>query len=283
MSKTALRKIALLLSIMGVVLWLPFNLVYCVTNPVITLTCSNNDRDAVGNLVEIINSHLADEDICSRSGLNITASNYWEFFTIDSRSSSDSINIIVDMTQYKSLGAEIQQRVMQIALEDIYNSDVSRSNRNKIYNDLCSFDETTSSLVRQLSNDVRADFVSAYASFKPFSSWFGWLFGCIALGMFITLGLSIIVDISYINLPFIQVFLTKDAGKKPKLVSVEAWSAVMESDSKSGSEYVSPNGVYLRHKIKQYVMVIICLLYLTSGRIFELVATAMDYFRGFLG
>ena len=111
------------------------------------------------------------------------------------------VNISVNMTRYKKLSQENKQKTLQIAMDEIYNSDVSRTNKNKIYNFVADTDESISSLVRQLSSDVTADFAGAYSSFKPFSGTLGWILGIVALGMFILLGLTIVVDIAYINLP----------------------------------------------------------------------------------
>ena len=206
-------------------------------------------------------------------------------FFVNASADGDLV-IEIKMSKYRSdlVSQETRQDVMQIALEEVQSSSISRANRNKIYNELCALDETTSNLVRQLSEDVQSDFVGAYSTFRPFSGFFGWALGVLALGMFMTLGLTIVLDLTYINLPFMQLILhgTKD-NEKPRLVSLEAYSAVREADSKAGEAYVSPNGIYLKHKGKQLVMVSVCILYLTSGRLYELVATCIDYFRGILG
>ena len=109
----------------------------------------------------------------------------------------------------------------------------------------------------------------------------GWIFGLITLGMFLVLGLTIVVDIAYINLPFIQNALTSDQGK-PRFVSLEAWDAVKEADSKAGERYVNPTTLYLKHKTKQYIIVCICILYLASGEIYNLISIMISYFRGLL-
>ena len=45
-------------------------------------------------------------------------------------------------------------------------------------------DKSTSNLVRQLSNDVDADFAGAYMTFKPFTGVVGWILGLICLSIF---------------------------------------------------------------------------------------------------
>ena len=171
---------------------------------------------------------------------------------------------------------------MQVALDTIYNSNVSKTNRNKIYNALCKQDEPTSALVRQLSEDVNADFAGAYKYFKPFSGPLGVVLGLLTLAIFVILGLTLVIDIAFITLPFVQSCLLNNDGKA-KFVSIEAVNAVKEQESKSGSEYVNPIGIYLKSKTKQYIAIFICILYLMSGKIFSLLARFMDYFSGILG
>lgn len=270
-TKTSL--VALILVLIGVVFSAIPIVVSAESNPVITITNPpSKDKREFDKMCTDINESLHNNKLFMIDGL-------WteNFLTYDNNE-----NITINMLTYKDYGQEDRQKIMQIALSGIHNSGVSRSNRNKIYNELCSLDETTSALVRQLSEDVQADFAGAYTSFKPFTGFFGWLLGIITLGLFLTLGLSIVFDIAYINLPFMQLALSRQEGEKPKLVSLEAWSAVKEADSKAGESYVSPNTIFLKHKSKQYVVVAICILYLTSGQIFNLIANAVDYFRGIL-
>ena len=144
-------------------------------------------------------------------------------------------------------------------------------------------DETTATLVRELSTDVRADFGKAMGWFRPFSGWVGWLLGSIALLMFMLLGLTMIVDIAYISLPVVQLLLTDDTKNRAKFVSHEAYSAVKEQQSKSGVEYKSPMVLYLKAKTIQFVAIFICLLYLVSGQLYVVLASMMDYFHGLLG
>lgn len=196
---------------------------------------------------------------------------------------SNSCTLTINMTRYKKLKNELQQKAMQIALDEIYNSQISRTAKNKIYNEICALDETTSALVRELSNDVRADFVKAYGWFKPWSGPLGIALGVISLAMFVTLGFTVVVDIAYITIPVLQLWLTDEANNRAKLVSHEAYSAVKEQQSKAGVEYKSPMMLYLRAKTVQFIAIFICLLYLVSGQLYVLLANMMDYFRGVLG
>lgn len=189
------------------------------------------------------------------------------------------------MSKYKELPAADKQKVMEIALTTINNSQISKTNKTKLYNKVAELDESVSSLVRQLSDDVKGDFASGYNLFKPFSGVIGTILGALCLAIFIMLGISIIIDIAYITLPFIQIALADRVEKKSKvsIVSSEAIKAVEAAHNSAGTEYINPMGYYLKHKVKQFIALGICLLYLVSGQIYYLMAEIIDMFQGWIG
>ena len=278
--------LALVLLIMGVVVWLSPNLVVSAdtTNPVISIVNppsqdANASSGFIKSTLASINNSLHERDLFLD---NVPGGSNYEFLSYSYDSASKTCNITVNMTEYNKLTSKHKQETMQLTLDGIYNSQISKTNRNKIYNALCKQDETTSSLVRQLSSDVTADFGHAYLYFKPFSSPIGIVLGVIAFVIFILLGFTLLLDIAFITLPFFQSFLTKEDGTA-KFISIEAVNAVKEQASKEGTEYVNPLGIYLKSKIKQYIAIFICLLYLLSGQIYTLLANFIDYFSGILG
>lgn len=278
--------LALVLLFMGVVVWLSPNLVVSAdtSNPVISIVNPpSQDANASGGFIADaclkINSDIHSKNIFKSDNVSVADT---DFLTFSYDNNAHTANIAVNMTAYNKLGTQTKQKVMQLALDDIYNSSISKTNRNKIYNALCKQDETTSALVRQLSEDVTADFGSAYKYFRPFSGPLGIFLGCAVMVIFVLLALTLLIDISYITLPFVQSLLMNNDGKA-RFVSIEAVNAVKEQESKSGQEYVNPLGIYLKSKVKQYIAIFLCLLYLMSGKIFSIMANFMDYFNGFLG
>ena len=277
MKKCLVRVALFLFVMMGVVSGLPPVVIQASsTNPAITIT-NASAGDAVngsGNIysaVAAINQDLKDTEIW---GMN--------FIDVSYNTANKSCTLTINMTQYKKLQNNEQQRTMQIALDGIYNSNISRTAKNKIYNELCALDETTAALVRELSNDVRADFGKAMGWFRPFSGWVGWALGSIALLMFMLLGLTMVIDIAYISLPIVQLALTNESKNKAKFVSYEAYSAVKEQQSKAGVEYKSPMIIYMKAKTVQFIAIFVCLLYLVSGQLYVVLGNMMDYFRGVL-
>jgi len=274
----------LVLITVGVVLWLSPLLAYAGTNPKITI--SGAEAGKAVDIVGTVAAELEDAGVTVGNGRTQIA---FEFLLPDVEydSKSDTYTIEVNMQTYNNLPAKTQQKVMQITLSAIQNSPLSSPLKNKLYNDICALDETTTSLVRQLNDDVRADFWSAYMWFKPFTGPIGTALGLFCLFLFTVLGLSIVFDLAYINVPIVQAMInghTKQGGAgKPPLISLEAWNAVKTAESQiGGGRYVNANWEFFKHKTSQYVVISICILYLASGDLFGAIAGFIDYFRGFL-
>ena len=298
----------LFLLIMGVVLQLPPVFVSAgtrssVTTPVISISnppskeMKGGNGGSLFNFCESVNEKVHDkkifiqvtpqERIAGKDGkevYKISDPAASKFLIYSEDKVNHVVNIEFNMVEYKKLSTSDKQTVMKIALDDIYHrNNISRTTRNKIYNELCDLDTSTSALVRELSDDVGADYASAYSYLKPFTGVFGTLLGILALGIFVMLALTIVIDLAYITIPGVQLLLTNSNESKAKFVSLEAFNAIKEAESKAGSEYTNPVGVYLKSKTKQYVAIFLCLLYLVSGQIFGVLGSLIDYFRGFVG
>lgn len=194
-------------------------------------------------------------------------------------------NVEFNVSVYNKLKQSEKEEVMEIVLIGIENSDLSQMNRTRLYNFISNSDEATSNLVRQLSDDVRADYVRAYSSmdwlWRPLSV----ILGCMAITLFVSLGLLISLDIAYITIPMFQLWIEagngEDEEKDRKVhlrVSAEARYAVRTAESSSGSRFREPMGIYFKLKIKQFMIIAICILYLVSGDIYALIGTVIDMF-----
>jgi hypothetical protein len=271
-----LRLSIIALLIVGVVLSSPLFLsVYSATNP--TTTISNIDEVEQNKIVETItdvNTDTNDEVHCR------FFAGYTSYTNADG---TKTITIEMDMESYNDLSQEKKETAMQLALDDINSSEISFTNRTKLYNFVANEDVAISSLVRQLSDDVNADFGSAYSIFKPWSGIVGTILGILALAIFILLALTICFDLAYMTIPIWRNFLDggTEQGKKPRTVSLEAYKAVqaVENDNSGTKEVVSE---YMKQKVKQMVAIAICLLYLVSGQIYAVIAQIIDYFQGVL-
>lgn len=288
--KTKLRKLVMIVfSIICIgVLVAPIT-VQAGTEPVIviggsTLTTAENTQ--ITTTLSALNAEIRVEVPKIGSSTDFLGYSYSNGSTTSSSWSTGYDMVIeVAMSKYKELPAKDKQKVMTIALDTINNSQISKMNKTKLYNKVAELDESVSSLVRQLSDDVKADFASGYNMFKPFSGVLGTILGVLCLAIFIMLGITIIIDIAFITLPFLQIALTDriEQKKKVSIVSNEAVKAVEAAHNSSGTEYINPMGYYLKHKVKQLIALGICLLYLVSGKIYYLMAQIIDLFQGWLG
>lgn len=190
--------------------------------------------------------------------------------------------LTIDMVGYNALSSSDKQDLMNFTLSTISNSDIPRKDRIKMYNFVAEQDEAVSSLVRQLSEDVNPDFATAYSWFKPFSGGISTLLGFLSLVIFTLIGLMMIFDLSYLTIPFFKVWLDKSSGEQPKGISREAFTAAQTAE-KDNKEYKSAVGIYLKLKIKQLVLLGICLLYLVGGKIYTLVSILIDTLIGVVG
>lgn len=286
--KTKLRKLVMIVfSIVCIGALMAPITVQAGTEPVIVIggsTLNSAENTQITTTLTALNSEIKVEvpkmniDFLSYSYSNGTAT-YKKYDT------GRDMVIEVAMSKYKALSAKDKQEVMKIALNTINNSQISKMNKTKLYNKVAELDESVSSLVRQLSDDVKADFASGYNMFKPFSGVLGTILGVLCLAIFIMLGISIIIDIAFITLPFLQIALIDriEQKKKVSIVSTEAIKAVEAAHNSSGTEYINPMGYYLKHKVKQLIALGICLLYLVSGKIYYLMAEIIDLFQGWLG
>lgn len=280
------RFMSALLLILGVVLSLP--LLYCKTvqaesNPSIVFSDSSRTNNStawtkIQSAVTEANTNLAEDKVVDFD--SIGASNGLLY-------TDNTSTVYFDSTAYQKLTTKSKQKVMQSLLNDISNSSMSTTDKNKLYNFISKNDESTANLVRQLNEDVNADFYKAYSIFKPFSGVLGTILGLLSLGIVSLLALTLLFDLSYITIPTIQDFLTERGenrkDKKPPLISVEAWQSVRESENSVGKgSYTSPINVWMRYKTKQMIVLSICLLYLVSGKIFYLIGGMIDMFQGFL-
>lgn len=274
-----------LLTILGVVIWLsPLLLrVYADGNVLsvskLTTQEANNIKDYVAN----VNTKIKDS---TKTGVS-TDMLTWEDTEPSALSGRKLYNMEFNFGVYQNLDEDQKIEVMTILLDNLdVDSNVSAINRTKLYNFIAKNDETTSSLIRQLGSDMKSDYASAYQYVKPFSGIIGTLLGLITLAIFSMLSLSIVIDVGYIVIPLFQLFLNSPNGKdKPRIVSQEAWVAIKEGENSanSGNGYTSPIGFYFQFKSKQLFIIGICILYLTSGQIYNVMASVMNSLKGILG
>ena len=240
------------------------------------------ENEVIEKLVSIVNKYVLIENTVKKINDAMFANEIVDENVISiilkANKSSDSMDISINNSVYSKLKQVDKQEFIAICLNEIQNSDISSINKTKFYNFIVNSDPSISGLVRQLSEDVKVDMPSAYSWFKPFSGPLGILLGCATVAIFAFLGLTMVIDVSFITIPWIQWFLTRPSkkGGRPLWVSLEAWDSVKIAED----QHVQGLTVYFKKKSGQIMILSICILYLVSGNIFALVARIVDYFQG---
>lgn len=180
-------------------------------------------------------------------------------------------------TKYASLSVDEKRKFMESVLLSIKESGLGTQIKNKAYNFISDQDTTVSSAVKFLKSDASADFAVASAWFKPFGSVMGVILGFLSLMIFMFIGLSSLIDIAYMVIPMFKVALDGSKGK-PRFISTEAYSSVLESEQSAGKQYKSSVSLYLKRRFPALMLMSIALGYLISGKIYDIVIFFIDSF-----
>lgn len=283
---TVQKKVLALLIILGVVIWLSPLMLLRVFAGGSILTVSQLNSIEASNIATYVSN--VNTDLKSNEKTGVTSDLL--IWTREQASAPGSIvcTMEFDYATYQKLTYDEKVETMSILLNGLGDdSNVSAMNRTKIYNFIAKNDETTASLIRQLSSDMKSDYAGAYQYVRPFSGAIGIALGILTLSIFTMLSLSIVIDIGYIVIPLFQVWILNKANgqDKPRLVSAEAWAAVKsgEGSVNNGNGYESPLSFYFKFKGKQFMVLAICILYLTSGKIYDWIASIMNILSGVVG
>lgn len=184
--------------------------------------------------------------------------------------------IYFDNNVYRGLYVNQRKDFLQHALRQIKQSNLKPKSKNKLYNFLSLQDGDASKILRSLEKDLTADIASGRSVYLPFSGTVTTVLGLIALGVFIGVGISMVIDISYLTLPMVQKsFDEKPDGTLPKLVSSQAYYVVRERENNEKGNYLYS---YLKKRSVAVALVMISLGYLSSGLIFEAVGYVVQVF-----
>lgn len=179
--------------------------------------------------------------------------------------------------EYSKMDNGERRDYMKAALGAIRKSELSTMAKNRMYNFVADQDKTTTAALRNLQTDSQADVASATTWFRPFSGIVSTILGLLTLVVFIFLAVSTVFDTAYITIPVFRMFTMKDNGK-PFFITTEAYSAINDTEGSNDGKYRTPLGLYFRRRAWIMVLIGVCLLYLISGQIFDLIIFLIDAF-----
>lgn len=178
---------------------------------------------------------------------------------------------------YSKLDSDVKKDFMEKALIATTKTSLNAKTKNKIYNFIASQDTPISSAMKYLQSDANADFLEAKKWIDPFTGVIGTFLGVLCVAIFLFTGLSVVFDLCYIALPGIQAILEGgDENRKPFGVSKEAFHSLR--DAEKDGVYRSVVAIYLKRRVGLLILISVCVGYLISGKIYDVVAFFIDAF-----
>lgn len=181
---------------------------------------------------------------------------------------------------YSELDVNQKRQFMETALGATRATGLGSQQKNKLYNFIAEQDNTTSAAIKYLKSDASADFVAAKSWFHPFSKYISPVLGLICLLVFMFMAMSMLFDCAYLVLPMFQGLLERgEPNKRPFGVSREAYITMRDinKDKYEGKNILS---VYFSKRMPVLIICAICLGYLVTGKIYDIMSFIVDAFSG---
>lgn len=174
--------------------------------------------------------------------------------------------------KYSQLPTNEKREYMETAMVSVQKSGLSTQRKSKMYNFVADQDGPVTAAIRQLKGDTSADFVTAGSWFKPFSGPISVALGMVTIFIFMFLSFSVVLDLAFLVVPFFRAMLERGDGKMSRFVSPEAQSAIRETESAGTGDYKGYLGVYFKRRAISMFIISLCLMWLISGKIYDVVA-----------
>lgn len=157
-----------------------------------------------------------------------------------------------------------KRQFMMFALSSISESNLGEQRKNKLYNFVERQDSPISAAAKELTNATSPNMASATAWLGPITGPLGTAMGIIAIVIFAALSFSILFDLAYLSLPFVQNTFNDEDKVSGKLVTPEARSALKESIATGQNEVL----IWMRKRVLVFVLVGVVLMAFLLGRLF---------------
>lgn len=183
-------------------------------------------------------------------------------------------------SEYSELDTKQKRDFMEVALGATRATGLGSQQKNKLYNFIAEQDSTTSAAIKYLQSDASADFVAAKSWFHPVSKYISPVIGLICLLVFMFIAMSFLFDCAYLVLPMFQGLLERgEPNKRPFGVSREAY-ITMRDINKSQYEGKNILSVYFSKRMPVVIICAICLGYIITGKIYDIMVFIVDAFSG---
>lgn len=224
------------------------------------------------------NSIIHLDDVGAISTINQIASTYntkygYELLGYDANKKI----IIFNKEIYYDMLIDERKNYITDVLQAIKDTNLKPKYKNKLYNFISRQDGDSAKLLRNFEKDINADLYSGSKWYEPFNGPINTLLGVVALGVFILLSFTFVLDIAYLVIPFFGAWFDSDSdGLKNKAISAEAYYAAKERDS--GDKPATYMLSYFSKRFVSVFIVALCLGYLNSGVIITFIGDVMQSF-----
>ena len=179
-------------------------------------------------------------------------------------------------SRYSVLSTKKKIKFMQTSLQMVAESQLDARTKNKMYHFIEQQDDKITASINFLDQNVNSDFVTAKNVILPFTGPISTVLGVLSLVIFIMLTLSSAIDIAWLVIPLVRVIFKEDKNGKPFLITKEAYSS--EVDANRSDWYKSALTLYLQRRGKVFIVMGVCLIYLVSGQLYDLMVWIIDSF-----
>lgn len=184
---------------------------------------------------------------------------------------------------YHGMDYSARKEFMARALRGVQTSGLQATTKSKVYNFIKERDPSTSQVVTTLANDYSGNLTDANETLKKWgvAQAISKIIGILCIAVFVFMSLSLVVDVLYLNIPFITSALDGmgDKSGRPKFVSGDAIYAWRETAGGLGNT----NLVFLKKKFVSLLFVSFILVALISGKLFTIIGNIVDFAGYVLG
>ena len=182
---------------------------------------------------------------------------------------------------YNKLSYKDKKEFMTVTLRSIRETITSPLARSKAYTFIEERDGDMAAAIKLVADETTADLYGAKTLLSGVLNKIGVIMGIISIMIFSLMALTMVMDLAYIVIPGIRLFLDRDNGnKRPFLVSNEAWKSVRDSEKAGVS--TSSLGIYFKRRVVLLFILSIMLMLIVTGKMYELMGWIVGTFSRIL-
>lgn len=180
-------------------------------------------------------------------------------------------------SKYSDMSGKDKKKWMEYSLNYIRNSSIGENNKIKVYNFVADQDSAVSAVVRQLSGNVSADFLSGWSFIRPFTGKINFVLGVFVWLVLISFSLRMVTDLLFMAEVPIFDWIVLKSEKKPWVISNTAWNVHKSLPDESTSTRML---AYSKKSVASMFVIGFILVYLITGKIFEFVIVIVEMLSG---